>query len=390
MMASDRERFKSIARYQSPGELSLVTIFNEFWRETLINWVDKGAPSQLLDGVYRGQYFGFDHGRVLHEIVSGVTDAPYSVGEVEAYLPLPPIVPQFDTKVLAEDEHTLTIINQGGQTVKVFKNNPQKMPMYLDQPVKDWKTWNEYKKRLDPGTPQRWPDNWSSYVEKMNARDFPVCLRVGGFFGFLREWMGLEQLLYTFHDDPKLIEDMMDTTLNLVLELTKRTLKDIRVDWAFFWEDMAYKVGPLISPDMFRRFMMPRYRQVTELLHQNGIDIIFVDSDGDISKLIPRWLECGVNGFWPLEVAAGMDAVALRKEYGKDIILAGNMDKRALLKGKEAIRNEVMSKLPFLLEAGGYFPSIDHTVPPDITLESYQYFINTMREAAGLEKLSFA
>ncbi|MBW1708972.1 MAG: hypothetical protein JRG97_02860 [Deltaproteobacteria bacterium] len=48
-----------------------------------------------------------------------------------------------------------------------------------------------------------------------------------------------------------------------------------------------------------------------------------------------------------------------------------------------------MSKVPFLLEGGGYSPSVDHLVPPDVTLENYQYNINTMREVAGLEKLSF-
>jgi len=325
----------------------------------------------------------------MREIISGITMAAYEVGEVEAHLPLPPIVPFFETKVLETGEHTLTIINQGGQKVRVFKNNPQKMPMYLDQPVKDWATWKEYKKRLAPNIPERWPAEWQSYVEKMNNRDFPVCLQAGSFFGFLREWMGLERLLYAFYDDPNLIEDMMDTILNLELEVIKRTVKDIKVDWVLLWEDMAYKTGPLISPAMFRKFMMPRYRQLTDLLHRNGIDIIFVDSDGNLNKLIPLWLECGINGFWPLEVAAGMDAVALRKEYGKDIILAGNMDKREFLKGTEAIREEVMSKLPFLLETGGYFPSVDHLVPPDITLENYQYFINVMREVAGLEKLPF-
>ncbi|UCF73237.1 MAG: hypothetical protein JSW35_01925, partial [Deltaproteobacteria bacterium] len=104
-------------------------------------------------------------------------------------------------------------------------------------------------------------------------------------------------------------------------------------------------------------------------------------------ELIPLWLECGINFFWPLECAAGNDAVALRKRYGRDIVLGGNIDKRALLKGKDAIREEVMSKVPFLLESGGYFPSIDHMVPPDVTLGSYRYFINTLREVAGLEKL---
>lgn len=388
-MTSNKERFKAIARFERPGELSLPTFFNNFWRETLIDWVDKGAPEQLLDSAYLGQYFGFDHVRRMREIVSGLGNARYEVGEVEAYMATPPIVPLFKPKVLDEDEHTLTIINQAGQTVRVFKNDPQKMPMYLDHPAKDWETWKEYKKRLDPNTPERWPADWDWYVDKMNNRDIPVCLDVGGFYGFLREWVGTERILYMFYDDPKLIEDMMDTVLNLELEVVRRTLKDIKVDFALFWEDMCFKTGPLISPDMFRRFMMPRYRQITDLLHRNGVDIIFVDSDGNCDKLIPLWLECGINGFWPLEVAAGNDAVALKKEYGNDIILAGNMDKRALIKGKEAIKEEVMSKLPFLLGKGGFFPSIDHLVPPDVPLENYQYWINTMREVAGLEQLSF-
>lgn len=383
---SNRERFKAIARFQRPGDLY---INDDFWQETLISWVENGAPSQLLNSAYRGQYFGYSHGRTMREINSGLVQVRYAAGEIESYLPIPPIVPQFEPKVLKEEGNTLTMINQGGQTVKVLKDHPQKMPMYLDHPVKDWATWKEYKKRLDPTTPERWPAHWESFVDKMNTRDYPVILGVGSLFGFLREWMGLERLLYTFYDDPKLIEDMMDTMVDLELEVIKRTVKDIKVDQASFWEDMCYKTGPLISPTMFRKFMMPRYKKITELLLKNGIDIIYVDSDGNVNELIPLWLECGIKYVWPLEVAAGNDAVALRKKYGHNLILGGNIDKRALLKGKEAIREEVMSKVPFLLEGGGYFPTIDHLVPPDITLENYQYYINTMREAAGLEKLPF-
>ncbi|NQU15317.1 MAG: hypothetical protein HQ561_14290, partial [Desulfobacteraceae bacterium] len=323
------------------------------------------------------------------EIISGLVQVPYVAGDIESYLAIPPIVPQFEPKVMEEDENTLVILNQGGQTVKVFKDHTQNMPMYLDHPVKDWKSWKGYKKRLDPDTPERWPVYWNGYVEKMNTRDYPVILGVGGFFGFLREWMGLENLLYTFYDDPNLVEDMMDAVLYLELEVIKRTVKDLKVDQVSFWEDMCYKSGPLISPDMFRRFMMPRYRQITDLLHKNGIDIIFVDSDGNLTELIPLWLECGINYVWPLEVAAGNDAVALRKEYGRDLIMGGNIDKRALIKSKDAIRGEVLAKVPFLLEKGGYFPSIDHLVPPDVSLENYQYYINTMREVAGLKKIPF-
>jgi uroporphyrinogen decarboxylase len=151
---------------------------------------------------------------------------------------------------------------------------------------------------------------------------------------------------------------------------------------------MAYKNGPLISPAMFKKFMLPRYKQITDFLHSKGIDILHVDSDGNINELIPIWFEeCGVNFPWPLEVAAGVDAVALRKKYGKDLILAANIDKRVFSKGKEAIREEVMSKVPFLLKTGGYFPGLDHIVPPDISLENFRYYINLLREIGGMEKL---
>lgn len=134
--------------------------------------------------------------------------------------------------------------------------------------------------------------------------------------------------------------------------------------------------------------MIPRYKQITDFLRSSGINIIHLDSDGDINELIPLWLkECGVNFPWPLEVAAGMDGVALRKKYGKEIILGGNIDKRVFAKGKGAIREEVMSKVPFLVKTGGYFPGLDHIIPPDISLDNFRYFINLLREINGKERL---
>jgi len=138
---------------------------------------------------------------------------------------------------------------------------------------------------------------------------------------------------------------------------------------------------------MIRKFMFSRYKQITDFLRSQDIDILHADSDGNINELIPLWLEVGINFPWPLEVAAGMDGVALRKSYGKDIILGGNIDKMALIKGKDAIREEVMSKVPFLLETGGYFPSLDTAINPDIPLENFRYYINLLREIGGKEKL---
>jgi uroporphyrinogen decarboxylase len=302
---------------------------------------------------------------------------------------LSPIVPVFDPSVISEDERTVTLRTADGTTVKYLKDSRDRMPTYLDWPVKDRASWNKLKKRLDPNTPERWPADWDAFVQKMNGVREPLALMVGSFYGAIRGWVGSENILYMFHDDPVLIEDMMEHLLYLETEVIKRTLKDIKIEQASMWEDMAYKAGPLISPAMVRKFLMPRYKKITDLLHSFGVDVIFMDSDGNLNELIPLWLEVGINFPWPFEVAAGNDAVAIRKKYGKNLIMSGTIDKRALAKGKTAIREEVMSKVPFLLEQGGYFPTVDHHVPPDITFENYCYFINLMREVAGLEKLPF-
>jgi len=143
----------------------------------------------------------------------------------------------------------------------------------------------------------------------------------------------------------------------------------------------------MISPDMVRRHMMPRYRTLNEAIRGAGCDVIYLDCDGNIEQLLPLWLEVGINLFWPLECAAGMDPVALRREYGKDIILAGGLDKRELMRDKESIRREVMSKVPYLVETGPYFPSPDHLVPIDMPFENFCYYIDLLREIRGDEAL---
>jgi hypothetical protein len=394
---SSRERFKGIARFQRPGDLYTTDMI---WHGTLADWVQQGAPEQLISkdqglfhDLYGHDFFRkyFHHGtkRIISKVKSGLGGSDdQELGHGYTTMDGSPLVPGYKGRIIAEDEHTITYINGVGQTAKAMKHNFA-MPSFIDWPVKDRATWNEHKKRLDPFSPERWPADWDAFVKELNSQDDPVVLEVGGFYGYLREWIGSEKILYMFYDNPTLIEDMMEQMLYMETEIIKRVVKDIKIDEADFWEDMAYKAGPFISPAMVRKFMIPRYKKITELLRSNGIDIIYLDCDGNVEQLIPLWIESGINLVWPLEQAAGNDAVALRKKYGKNLILSGAIDKRALIKGKEAIKAEVMSKVPFLLKDGGYFPTVDHLVPPEVTFENYCYYINLLREIAGLEKISF-
>jgi hypothetical protein len=393
MSISNRERFKSIARFQTKGELFTADMI---WPETLSNWIKQGAPAEMISGElniwgsrYFQKYFRLNNKTVMYDLKSGWGGGEVpNVGNTISYVPGGLVVPEYESKIICEDDRTITYINAIGQTNKAIKGS-YSMPMFVDWPVKDRTTWEKHKKRLDPNTPGRWPSNWDAYVKKLNNQDDPVVLQVGGLYGHLRDWIGSEKILYMFYDDPKLIEDMMEHVMFLEIEIIKRVIKNVKIDEADFWEDMAYKSGSFISPEMVKKYMVPRYKKITGLLRSKGIDIIWVDCDGNIEQLIPLWLESGVNYVWPLEQAAGNDAVALRKKYGNDLIMGGAIDKRELAKGKEAIKKEVMSKVPFLLKKGGYFPSVDHLVPPDIPFENYCYYINLLREIAGLEKILF-
>jgi len=62
-----------------------------------------------------------------------------------------------------------------------------------------------------------------------------------------------------------------------------------------FWEDMAYNHGPLLSPEFYRRYCLPFYRVMVDLVRRNGVRVIMLDSDSDISELIPLWLDAGIN-----------------------------------------------------------------------------------------------
>jgi uroporphyrinogen decarboxylase len=137
---------------------------------------------------------------------------------------------------------------------------------------------------------------------------------------------------------------------------------------------MAYKNGPLLSPELYRRYCLPFYRTMMERIHSTGIPVVMLDSDGDIRELIPLWLEVGVTIMHPMEVAAGMDVAAIRQEYGKQVGFFGGIDKRALAGTRAQIDAEVLPKLHACWKDGGFIPACDHGIPPDISFDNYRYY----------------
>jgi uroporphyrinogen decarboxylase len=295
--------------------------------------------------------------------------------------------PRYQQRVDSDDGEFVTRWTEFGVLERVFKSPDETtMPEHIEYPVKCRADWRAIKARFVSGDEGRFPAAWSRQCEQWRS-DGPVLVfqdrRAPSLFGFVRELMGPERTLFAFYDEPDLVHDIMETQTELVLGLLPRVIDDAPLSGIFFWEDMCYRGGPLISPAMFREFMLPRYSRITELARSLGIDIIFVDSDGDVSELIPLWLESGINGVYPMEVAAGMNVVKLRAEYGCDLLMTGGIDKRALARDRQAIDAELEAKIP-LVEKGGYIPHVDHAIPHDVPYENFLYYWRKKRELLGI------
>ena len=77
-------------------------------------------------------------------------------------------------------------------------------------------------------------------------------------------------------------------------------------------------------------YYLPRFSitEALKILRENGVDVLILDCDGNIDELLPIWIDCGINGSFPLECASGMDARKVRKKFGENLVLFGNIDKR--------------------------------------------------------------
>jgi uroporphyrinogen decarboxylase len=257
-------------------------------------------------------------------------------------------------------------------------------PYYIEWPVRDRDSWERLKaERFRPDLAARLPADWPWLVEEYRHRTYPLAIASGycGFFGSLRALLGEERLLYAYYDEHDLLHDILDYLCDFWIDLYTRALEQVQADSAEFWEDMAYRNGPLISPALFRQFMLPRYQRLIGALRQSGVTNFCVDTDGDCRQLIPLFLEAGMTAMLPFEVQAGMDIVEVRRHY-PHLQIYGGLDKRALAQDAAAIDRE-LEKTATLLRQGGYIPMADHLIPPDVPWANFVYYRRRLAELAA-------
>jgi hypothetical protein len=219
------------------------------------------------------------------------------------------------------------------------------------------------------------------------AQGLMIVQNVIGAYMYLRSLVGPEELLYLVHDDPELLHEAMRTWFTLANAVITRHQQHVTIDEIFFGEDICFNHGPLISPAMMREFILPYYAELIARLRTRQLDptrhlYIQIDTDGYADPVIPVYQEIGMDVMSPFEVASGCDVVAAGRQYPK-LVISGGVDKRELAKGRAAIYAMVERIFPVMRERGGFCPTCDHGVPPEVSLDDYRHYRKRCLELGG-------
>lgn len=326
---TNRERFQCVLNGHLPDDRLPVMEWAPWWDQTVFSWRKQGLPEHLGWLEIR-DYFGLDQ----HYQVSFPTIAPDC--------PQPSFF--------------------GGGIMENEADYEKLLPyLYSD-------------KLIDAGM-----EEIKALKERHKRGELPVWITLSGGFWYPRDLFGIENHLFSFFDYPDLYHRIIEDLAAYQLRILDRVYEVLTPDFMTFAEDMSYNKGPMLSEELFHDFIAPLYHQVIPVLHQHGTKVI-MDSDGDISRMIPWMQEVGIDGVLPLERQAGVDVCALREQY-PDFLFIGAFDKMTMRQSTDAMRGEFERLLP-AMRAGGFIPSCDHQTPPDVPLERYKDYVALQFEYA--------
>jgi len=344
MRTDIRDRYYRVFTYQSVDRVPDIEF--GYWPQTIRRWLKEGmavdlTPEEQNECFPRrlDDFFGFEHEGYIIDLRLHMH-------------------PAFEEEIIERRGSSVILRDVNGALAERYLSDSDEssIPHFLRFPVETPDDWEAMKTRYRFDDPDR-VINPRHIEEARRAQREGHFISVDciGFYGSLRNWMGMENLSLAFYDQPELVHDMVTHWAELCARQIERLPADIRIDHVNWWEDLASKNGPLVGPAQFREFLQPGYHRVMTAARKRGCVISIVDSDGNPHDVVPNWLEEGVNIMFPLEVAAGVDPYAWRLEFGRELRLRGAVAKERAGAPPAAARAGRVHPAPRPPGAAGYF-----------------------------------
>jgi uroporphyrinogen decarboxylase len=342
-----------VTRMYQHREADRVPVTDSPWKSTVERWVDEGMPA----GASYEDFFALDP-----FVGIGVDNSP-----------------RYPERIIEETEEYITRTTSWGATIRDWKHRGG-VPQDLAFTVKDAASWAAAKARM---TPTHDRVNWQHLKENWSVWRGQNAWISGGFwFGFdvtHARVVGTEETLIMMATEPELFKDIVETQLDMDIALfTMVWDAGYHFDEMMWWDDMGYKGTQFFSLDMYRNLLKPAHKRACDWAHARGAKVR-LHSCGNISKFIPDMIEIGVEMLNPVEVKAGLDPVALKKEYGKLLGFHGGLN-AVLYTQPEKMWAEMRSVIPEMKKDGGYIISSDHSIPETVSLEEFREFVRLAKE----------
>lgn len=368
---TNRERAMNILHYQAADRLPAVHF--GYWTELLEEWAADGKIPKELAAAYED---GNEADRMLDKLIGWDFNWYHTVGSKNSLLP------GFQSKVLEElPDGSLRILGSSGIIVRA-KPGITSIPSEDDYLLKDREAFETLYRPKMQYLPERVDLDFYKTFNQTRDMEVPIGLHLGSILGEIRNMtsvMGMSYLMYD--EDEDLFADIIDCYADMQYQCAEAILQTgAKFDFAHYWEDICFKNGPLIAPDRFRELCAKHYQKRNDLCHKYGIDIISLDCDGVVGKLLPTWFNTGVNTMFPIEVGVWGDQFEhARNTFGKGLLGVGGMDKTALRKDKAAVDAEI-ERIKRLVSMGGFLPCPDHRLMPGTKFELVQYYADEIKK----------
>jgi uroporphyrinogen decarboxylase len=185
---------------------------------------------------------------------------------------------------------------------------------------------------------------------------------------------GIQQTFVDLAQNPKIVECIRDHIVNYFVEYNPKVFEaaDGEVDMFMMGDDVGGQRGPLLSPDMWRRYFKDGFRTYCDIAHKYGLKVMY-HTCGDVYALIPEFIDCGLDMLQSLQPqATNMDIKRLKQEFGKDLSFQGGMDIQQILPlgTPDDVRAMVKYAADNAKSGGGYFFGTAHNIQADTDMQN--------------------
>jgi hypothetical protein len=221
---------------------------------------------------------------------------------------------------------------------------------------------------------------WIETVIKLRP-DFPVYGSIIECSECLTRLVGQENFLFWIGMYPERLGDVVNRIGQFYFDSTNAQIKaaDGLLDGFVIWGDVAYKYSLLFDPDYWRKYFRPWVMKMIDICHENGLPVIY-HGCGNVNAILEDFTDMRLDAYNPLEVKADMDAIKLKKVFGKRMGYCGNNDILVWeTNDSDLIKRETLTKLN-AAKGGGYIFQSDHSVSGGVAGRTYDFIVKLVRE----------